>query len=221
MNQRNYFKLVVLFLIVQSFAIANAFEIKNEVLGKDKIADLALTSSLEVIQEKAVPLVLNRVASGLRQKQVVFLWPNVYVLQVFSSAKKISAPSIEGIRDALMDQLPVLMTMTFLRDVDAKKIEAGFLEVLKENKVDVVLPPYSDFLNSVIKGGEVKNGDQYKFYFSKEKSLEKVQFYFKGKEGFSFQSDKPGLIRSFMSIWFGKPVDSGLKKLQEQILKSL
>jgi hypothetical protein len=162
---------------------------------------------------------LPRITQGLRQKKVVFAWFSVYVAQVFSATAKPDFSSVEKLRESLQKGMPLVFSMTFLRDVGIDKISEGFVEGFKENKMDVKVAPYSDFLSAVQKSGDVVDQQQYLFVFSENAGKESLSFQTHGKEIFSLKDQAQATIESFLDLWFGKPADSGLEQLQNQLLK--
>ena len=131
-----------------------------------KIKDVAISESVQVPNGDQ-PLSLRWVTSGLRQKKVAVFWANVYVAQIFSN-EKLDLTSVSALRASIIKGLPVVLSMTFVRDVDVKKIVEGFKEGFSENQVKVDVTPYSKFLEAVQKSGDVKDQQTYFFVFKKE-----------------------------------------------------
>jgi len=188
--------------------------------AKKDIQDVKLSELVKI--DESTPS-LPRLTQGLRSKKVVFAWFSVYVAQVFSSNAKPDFSSIVKLKESLTKGLPVVVSMTFVRSVDIGKIVDGFEEGFKENAMDAIKPPYSDFLAAIKKSGDVK--DRQKFFFTflssgpttGEKRSLSVET--NGKEIFSLKDQTPESVNSFFNIWLGKPSDSGLEKLQEAFLK--
>ena len=180
-----------------------------------EIKGIALSSSAQ-IDEKSTPL--KRVTQGLRQKKVVLAWFSVYVAQFFSNSP-VDLKSVAAFKESLLKGLPVVVTMTFVRDVDNEKIVEGFKEVFKENKIDSEMTAYKNYLDAVKASGDIKDRQVFTFVFQQEKGKESVHFQTRGKELFAVNEQPGGTISNFLSMWLGKPIDSGLEQLQEQVLK--
>ena len=178
-----------------------------------KIKDVELSESVKLGSAN-----LKRATQGLRQKKVVLAWFSVYIAQFFTNSTA-DFSSVGNLKAALAKGTPTVVAMTFLRDVGIDKIVDGFKDVLKENKSDISQKPFSDFIDAVKKSGDVKDKQTYFFTFSQNGEKESVSFQTNGKEMFSVKEGAPGTISSFFNLWLGKPVDSGLEQLQEQVLK--
>jgi hypothetical protein len=85
--------------------------------------------------------------------------------------------------------------------------------------MDVNSAPYKDFIGAVQKSGDVVDGQQYFFVFSENVGKDSLSFQTHGKEFFSLKDQSPASVESFLNLWFGKPADSGLEQLQNQLLK--
>ena len=186
-------------------------EIKTDIKG------VKLSESAKI--DDATPA-LNRVTQGLRQKKVVFAWFSVYVAQIFSTSTKPDFTSISNLKEALIKGLPVVVSMTFVRDVGIDKIVEGFKEVFEANKMDPKKAPYSDFLDAIQKSGdEVKDRQNFFFAFNQTAGKESFSVQTNGKEIYTLMDQAPGATTPFFNMWLGKPVDSGLEQLQDQLLK--
>jgi len=161
-------------------------------------------------------LELKRVASGLRYKKVLFANFDVYVGQVFSKEKP-SQTSIGSMKDSLLKTLPVVLSLTFLRDVGADKLSNGFKETLEGNGVDVKQSSYHQFLDAVITAGEMKKGESYLLAIGSEGNTVSLSAH--GYEFYHLSEASPEVMNGFMSLWFGKAPDSGLESLQKDLLK--
>jgi hypothetical protein len=184
--------------------------------SKTQIKDVALSETAKIDETSGD---LPRVTQGLRQKKVVFAWFSVYVAQVFTKAKP-DFTSIKKLKTSLKNGLPLVVSMTFLRNVEIEKIVEGFHDVFKENKMDSSLPPYSDFLEAVKKtGSQLK--DRQKLFFAFTSQADKWSFVGEtnGKEFFSLKDQPADQVEPFLNMWFGKYSDSGLEQLQGYLLK--
>ena len=198
----------------------------NETLGasefgaksKTTVKDVVLSDSIRAdIGGKSVEL--KRITSGLRQKKVALFWASVYVGQVFTNAP-VDFTSIEKLNASLNAGLPVVVTMTFVRDVPIDKIVDGYKEVFTANGVKIDSEPYAKFLDAVKTSGDIKDKQTYYFTFAKSASgKNQMNFWTNGKERFALNDASAAQIKDFFGMWFGKAVDSGLEQLQEQFLE--
>ena len=182
-----------------------------------KIKDIPLSDMIK-INLGGKPIELKRVTQGLRQKKVALFWASVYVAQIFSNSK-IETTSIEGLRNSLLKGLPTVVSMTFLRNIDIKKILDGYKEVFTENGIKTEVTPYSKFLEAVQKTGDVKDGQTYYFVFSGDEKKAGLSFWTNGKEQFSINDGDTNVLGNFLKMWMGKAPDSGLEQLQGYLLK--
>ncbi len=203
-----------LLILSQVCASASHAQVKLSHDNKVEIKGVKLSETAKV---DAV-LTLPRATQGLRQKKVVFAWFSVYVAQVFTDAK-LDFSSIDKLNESLKKGMPLVLSMTFVRDVGIDKITDGFQEGFKENKIDTAAAPYSDFLKAIAASGDVKDGQQYIMVFTENAGKESLSAQTNGKEIFSLKDQTPATVESFLSLWFGKPADSGLEQLQAQLLK--
>ncbi len=202
-------------LLSLSLAAPSQALVKMGAPEKTEIKGIALSSTAQVDEQSPA---LKRVTQGLRQKKVVMAWFSVYVAQFFSNSA-VDVKSVSSLKESLLKGLPVIVTMTFARDVDNEKIVDGFKEVFQENGTDIESAPFKDYIEAVQKSGDVKDRQVYTFVFSQDKGKESFRFQTNGKEFYAIQGQAPGTLSKFMNMWLGKPVDSGLEQLQEQVLK--
>jgi len=186
--------------------------------SKHDIKDVKLLEGVK-LDLGGKPLELKRVTSGLRQKKVALFWFSVYVNQVFTNSK-VDFGSLDQFRKSLMDGLPVVVTMTFLRDISIDKIVDGYREVFEENGVEPKAKIYSGFLDAIQKSGDVKDRQTYSFAFTHDSAgKNRFSFWTNQHEFYSLNDVKTADLENFFSMWYAKPSDSGLEQLQEQILK--
>ena len=198
-----------------SVASASTFKFGSPTAKKMK--EVTLSDSVK-IQNGDKTDSLKFQTAGLRQKKVAVFWASVYVAQVFSNSK-LDFTSIAALRESIMKGMPMVLTLTFLRDVDAKKVMDGFKDNFKENDVKVDTTPYNKFLEAVQKTGEVKDKQTYFFSFAQDKEKMSLAFSIDGKEIYTLADGDAKTTESFLKLWFGKPADSGLEKLQAELLK--
>jgi hypothetical protein len=194
----------------QAFALAK--------LGSPIAKEIKGVKLSETAQANDGGVALNRISQGLRQKKVVFAWFNVYVAQFFTAAKP-DFTSAAKLKASLAAGYPLVVSMTFLRDVDIGKITEGFKDVFQENGMDVAKSPNKEFLDAIQKTGDVKDRQSVFFVFDQTAGKESFSVQTNGAEIYSLKDQAPGSITPFLNMWLGKTPDKGLANLQDDILK--
>ncbi len=202
-----------LFSAPASFAGILELEPETRTIEGVKLSDSAVLTA----GEKKIKL--KRFAAGLRKKKVAIFWANVYVGQVFSTEGLASPPkSIEEGLETLAKQPVVAITLSFLRDVSVDKMKAAFEDSLQTNKIDPKAEAMKPLFSVVEKSGGMK--DKLTTTIVLERAPD-------GKESFRFENGKgevqasgveSGAIRKILTMWFGKPADSGVERLHKQFL---
>lgn len=164
---------------------------------------------------------VKTVGAGLRSKKVLISNVKVYVAQLLVSAEAADQLKADHSLTALQKSSKTAMTMTFLRNVEAAKVQVSFEDALRANNADLANPVLAQFLNAVATGGDAL----------KDKSLTvSVMRNADGSETLSYEDangktthilGSAGLTEVIMSIWLGQPADSGIESLKNQLLKSL
>jgi hypothetical protein len=188
-------------------------------LGADAKTDIKGVKLSDSAKTDASSPNLTRITQGLRQKKVVFAWFSVYAAQIFSSAPKPDFSSVESLKGSLTQNLPAIVSMTFVRDVEIEKIIEGFTEVFSANKMDATKVPYRDFLSALKRSGDIKDMQKFYFVFSSAENKSSFSVQTDGKEIFSLKNQMPEVVNSFFNMWLGSAPDSGLEQLQGQFLK--
>lgn len=215
-----FFSMLALFLSSAAPTLATeTFSIFKTTPGEIKLEGVALAKSL-TMEVEGKKESLKRVAAGIRKKQIAFIWPKVYIGQVFISEASEFKKDTIAIAFRSVEAAPVAaLSMTFLRDVDNEKIMAGFKDALEENKFFEDKDPVAkELLGMVKKSGGVKDGQTIWIGLKKNGDGNQTLLFVNG-EGF-LQKALVGIGASnrIFSMWFGKPADSGIKDLQQQLL---
>ncbi|MEK2645294.1 hypothetical protein [Bdellovibrio sp. BCCA] len=184
----------------------------------EKIEKISLsTGATANVEGEAIKL--TSVGAGLRAKKVVFVNVKVYVGQLFvaspESFKKADAEAL----GSLKDQKAVAVQMHFVRDVDAENVQKSFKEALKVNKIDTEDSSVKQFLDSVSKGGEAKEGKALTVVGAHLKDGSEAILYETTNGNVSEIKGSTGLIEKIFSIWLGKPSDDGVAQLKKSFLK--
>ncbi len=111
------------------------------------------------------------------------------------------------------------MQLHFLRSVDGDTVQKSFKEALKTNKIDTEDAAVKQFLDSVSKGGEAKEGKSLSVLGAKLKDGTEAILYETTAGNLSEIKGPAGFIEKVFSIWLGKPADSGVAELKKAFLK--
>jgi hypothetical protein len=162
--------------------------------------------------------ILKVVGAGLRYKKIALFKADVYVGELMMDAPEKFVRTIEGALGSLAQQKAVAIRMSFLRDVEGKKVSSSFEDGLEENKVSLDSANVKAFLEAVKGGGESKKGTTLVVLGEKLAG---------GKEAVSWEdangklttiSGDAGLVKTIFSIWLGEIDDSGLESWREETL---
>lgn len=186
--------------------------------GKALIEGVRLAES-GTLESNGKNFTLKRYVTGLRKKKIAIFWANVYVGQILSTPGLDSPPStiIEGL-ETLSKQPVVAISMSFLRDVTVQRMKDAFKESLEANGIN----PEEDDMKPLFKVVENSGGmiDQRTTTIILERDSD-------GKESFRFENGlgeiqssavKKGTLKKILTLWFGKPADSGVERMQNQFL---
>jgi len=187
--------------------------------GEIKLEGVALAKAL-TIDFDGKKESLKRVAAGIRKKQFTFIWPKVYVGQVFvDDAADFKKNTIALAYQSVEKALVAAVSMTFLRDVDNEKLLAGFKDSLETNRFMEAKDPVTKSLLEMVKAsGDIKEGQTLWIALKKNGDMNQTLIFVNG-EGFLQKSLVGiGASKRIFSMWFGIPADSGIKDLQEQLL---
>jgi hypothetical protein len=172
-----------------------------------------------VFQSEGKPVTLKLYASGLRKKKVAIFWAKVYVGQIFAPAGlTIPPPTMAAALATLSKQPVVALTMTFLRDVSASRQKDAFEDAFETNGIDPKSEEVKPLLEIVEKGGEAKDTRTTTIVFERRKNGSEWIHYENGNGEIQSMGFEKGVIAKVLSIWIGKPTDSGMERLQKQFL---
>ncbi|WP_347359369.1 chalcone isomerase family protein [Bdellovibrio sp.] len=184
----------------------------------EKVEKVAL-STAATSQIENEPVKLTSVGAGLRAKKVVFVNVKVYVGQLYVSNLETFKKTDAEALGSLKDQKAVAIQLHFLRDVDADNVQKSFKEALKANNVNLEDAAVKQFLDSVSKGGEAKDGKALTILGAKLKDGSESVFYETTAGNVSEIKGPAGFIEKVFAIWLGKPSDDGVASLKKSILK--
>ncbi|QDK37600.1 chalcone isomerase family protein [Bdellovibrio sp. NC01] len=186
--------------------------------SKGKLEGVSLSStSSATVEGEAVKL--SQIGAGLRSKKVAFMNFKVYVGELFvSSPEKFKKSESEALA-SLKEQKAVAVQLHFLRSVGGEDVQKSFKEALKVNGVNLDDSSVKQFLDSVTKGGEAKEGKTLTILGSKLKDGSEEVIYETTSGNVSSIKGPAGFVQQIFSIWLGKPADDGVGNLKASILK--
>ncbi len=196
-------------------AFAGVLEVKP---GEKSIEGVKLAKDA-IFQSEGKPIILKPYATGIRKKKVALFWAKVYVGQIFSSDGLTVPPaSMEEALAILSKQPVVALRLTFLRDVSASRQKDAFEDSLETNGVDPKSAALKPLFTFVEKAGEAKDTLSTTIVFERRKDGSEWIHYENGKGELQSQNFEKGTIAKILSIWVGKPADSGMERLHKQFL---
>ncbi|WII72075.1 hypothetical protein QJS83_16560 [Bdellovibrio sp. 22V] len=186
--------------------------------GARSIEGVNISKSAEVTlgSEKSA---LGTVGGGLRWKKVLFSKVNVYVAQVLvSSPERFIKKDKEALK-SLEDSSITAIQMTFLRTVEADKVQTSFRDALSVNKVDLKNTTIKTFLDAVKNGGDAASGGSLTVLVQKHSDGSETLIYedTAGKQT-KIKGDR-GLAHDIFAIWLGTPADDGVAALKNDLLR--
>ncbi|MBC7385686.1 MAG: chalcone isomerase family protein [Cryobacterium sp.] len=217
------FRNPLLFLTLSGVALSlfsspvNA-KILEQVTGTKEIHDVKLAKevTLDVAGKKVV---LKPYVQGLRKKKVALFWAKVYVGQFFTTPGLSTPPaSVANALTTLSVQPVVAITMTFLRDVNAKRMHDAFVEALEANEVDVKAEAMKPLFTAIEKSGGMKDGETTTIVLEKTTGGDEMFRFENGKGELQTSAMEPGTFHKILLLWFGKPADSGSERIQKQFI---
>ncbi|MGE0634395.1 MAG: chalcone isomerase family protein [Pseudobdellovibrionaceae bacterium] len=162
---------------------------------------------------------LENIGAGLRAKKVLGMSVKVYVGQLLISAPTKFSRDPKKALSSLDGSDVVAMQLTFLRDVEADKVQVSLRDALVANKVDLKKPEIKALLAAVVQGGEAKSGKALVFVTKKYADGSEVLVYeANGGKAVTIKGEK-GFTQSVFSMWLGVPADEGTAALKERVVK--
>lgn len=161
---------------------------------------------------------LTQVSAGVRTKKVLVANVKVYTAELFVSESAGIVKSDADLLKTVSTVKTAAMQLTFLRNVEADKVQVSFRDALVANHVDINSPEVEKLFGYMIAGGEAK--DQKTMTFLTNKNADGTEtLYFEDTNGNVNTLTGKDLTKNIFSMWLGVPADEGLKKLKEEMLK--
>lgn len=162
---------------------------------------------------------LTTVGSGLRTKKVLVSKVKVYVAQLFVSEPQNFIKKADQALKSLDQVKTVAMRLSFLRTVEAEKVQVSFRDSLVGNQVNINSAEIAQFLKAVTQGGDANENTSLTILLNKNADGTESLFYEDSQKHLTEVKGPKGLTQQVMSIWFGQPADDGVVDLRNQLLK--
>ncbi len=207
---------LVLGLSSKSFA---AVSIQTEET-KEIFEDVHLLDNA-VLNIEATQTKIKKVSHGLRKKAVFGLVPvRVYVLQLLAAHSEKLIKTEEGILKSLKEAGPVVLQITFLRDLPGSKISDAFKDGLESNKVNVksLSPELEQVLKEISNIKEFKSNESFSIAVTWNDKKATVYLQQAGSD-IKTVTGPSEFAEQLLSIWFGTPSDGKLGDLKKNLIK--
>lgn len=184
----------------------------------EKFEDVTLLQKA-TLQIDTISTDLKTVSHGLRKKVVFGLIPvRVYVLEFLAAQSQKLVKTEDGVLKSLKETGPVLLHITFLRDLPGAKISEAFKDGLESNGIITLTPELEKVLKEISEIKEFKKNESFSIAVSWKEKEATVYLQQTGME-IKTVAGSPEFADSFLSIWFGKPSDSRLGELKKSLIK--
>lgn len=228
--------------IVVCFALAlTAFGARADVLsldygtkGKETYIDNVKISRTGVTTDSKTDLVT--MVAAMRQKDIVFMHPHIYVAQFLVADANKYVRSCDANNQPTTDnaslvsmgkQKSVGVRLDYLYSVSADQFDEAFRDGFQANGVNENDPAIAAFLNAVNNGGDVSVGDSWEIVIDREQTVDATGKQ-KTEDTVRFQDARGHvttikgnlLIEQILSLWMGNTAagDTGLATFKQQLL---
>lgn len=197
--------------------VSKSVAIKTEAVS-EKFEGIPLLSkaSLEIDGAKSE---MSTVSHGLRKKAVFGLVPvRIYVLELLAANPSKLDKTDSGFLKSLAPSGPILLHLTFLRDLPGSKISEAFKEGLTSNGIKTLTPELTQVLKEISSIQEFKKNDSFSIAVDSKEKYAAIYLQEPGQAIRTVAGD-PQFAEDFLSIWFGKPSDNRLSDLKKELIK--
>jgi hypothetical protein len=164
-------------------------------------------------------LTLQTVGAGLRSKRVAVVNVKVYVTQLMLSDSTHYVRTDAGALDSAATSPSSALRLDFLRSVDAQTVQLAFRDSLIANQVDLNDTGIKAFLDAVSAGGDAAQGKALTIVLEHLPTGQEAVTYEDNAGKATTVVSGQGLVRKILSIWLGKPADSGLNNLKKSLIE--
>lgn len=186
--------------------------------------DVKLSKEAQVkLGEREVTM--PRIGKGLRVKETIFGTFDVSVVELFaSSPEKFVRTEAEAI-SSLQQSEVITLTQTFMRNVEASKIEGAYADgfarnkaVLDEAGLSVKTSPIKDLLKKIRESDDISKGERMTVTLVRSGDTWNMVFDYGTLEPLHIEGNA-GLGKVFLALWFGNTGDdAGLTALKAALL---
>lgn len=202
--------------LIMLTSVSFAQLLTKELSGKE-ISGIKLSKSASTrVDQFNVNLV--QVGAGLRTKKVLVSNVKVYTAELFVSEAQSIIKSDAEILNTVASVKTAAVQLTFLRNVEAEKVQVSFRDALVANNININSEEVKQLFSYMIAGGEAKDKKNMTFLTNKNPDGSET-LYFEDTNGKVGSVTGKELTKNIFSMWLGVPADDGLKKLKEEILK--
>jgi hypothetical protein len=207
-------KSIVSLTLVASVSFADL--LTKELSGKENSGvKLSKAASVKVDQYNVN---LTQVGAGLRTKKVLIANVKVYTAEVFVSEPQTVVKTDADLLASVAQSKTAVVQLTFLRDVEADKVQVSFRDALVANNIDINSAEVKSLFAAMVAGGEAKTGKTMTFATNKNADGTETLYYEDNSGKVSTVVGKD-LTKNIFSMWLGIPADDGLKTLKAELLK--
>lgn len=208
----------ILFVMFMASSVLSQAALLSYEQGNLQIEGVNLNRTAAITDANGVAtnMKLDLLGAGLRAKTVLFVGIKVYVLQLFADNK----PQFTRDGNALASLNPaqfVAVKINMLRTVDAASLAVSFREAIGANgfAIDAEL---TTLLNLIEKSADGVSGKSISLLLKSTPAGTNVYYEDTNGQLKSF-SGTASIKSKILSIWLGKPADSGLAALKTSLLK--
>ncbi len=200
--------------LIASFASADV--LTKELSGKE-VSGIKMSKAASVKVDQ-YNVNLTQVGAGLRTKKVLVSNVKVYTAEVFVSEANVVVKSDADLLASVAKAKTAVVQLTFLRAVEAEKVQVSFRDALVANGVDTESAEVKQLFGYMVAGGEAKDKGTMTFVTNKNSDGTETLYYedTNGKVSSVIGQD---LTKKIFSMWLGVPADDGLKQLKAELLK--
>jgi hypothetical protein len=163
---------------------------------------------------------LTTVGSGLRSKKVLGMPIKVYVAQLLVDHPTAFSHTDAQALASLNGSETVGFVMTFLRTVEAAKVQVSFREALDANQVNTSSSAIKTFLDAVSMGGDATSHGTLTIVTTKNADGSETLAYEDTNGKQTLIRGEKGLSQQIFSIWLGQPSDDGVQALKSSLIHS-
>ena len=150
--------------------------------------------------------------AGIRVKQIVFVDTNLYATSSYvDNTSGISKTDPLG---SLARNNVKALSLTLLRDLSADEIRSSFEDALMANNVDLDSPGVKELLSKITFDMPAQSTTSIAGFVDGHSDSAFIET----STGYKASAQDKGLSLNFWRVWFGIPVDDGMKALKANLI---